>query len=114
LLRGCLGDFQSLLDLNIFDPCLTVIFNSALALSDNNLDTQTSTNLIKDQGGKCAAYMKEKEALIKHQEDPKATVNATILGSTSQQSQGGSIALSSSTLNNAEPAQNDTTQGAQQ
>ena len=113
LLRGCLGDFQSLLDLNIFDPCLTIIFSSALALSDNDLDVQTSTNLIQDKKGKCAAYMKEKQALIKHQEDPKATVNTNKLGSASQ-SQGGSIALPSSNLNNAEIAQNDTTTGAQQ
>ena len=113
MLRGCLGDFQSLLALDIFDPCLTVIFSSALALSDNNLDVQTSISLVQDKKGKCAAYIKEKQALIKHQEDPKATVNAAILGGSSQ-SQGGSILLNSSNLNNAAPAQNDTTAGAQQ
>ena len=113
LLRGCLGDFQSVLDLNIFDPCLTVIFSSALALSDNDLDVQTSTSLIQDKGGKCAAYIKEKQALLAYQEDPKATINAaTVLGSSSQ-SQGASIALGSSNLNNATITQNDTTTGAQ-
>ncbi len=113
LLRGCLGDFQSLLALDIFDPCLTVIFSSALALSDNNLDVQTSTNLIQDKGGKCAAYRKEKQALIAYQENPKATVNAALLGN-SQQSQGASIPLPSSNLNNADIAQNGATSGAQQ
>ncbi len=108
LLRGCLGDFQSLLDLNIFDPCLTVIFSSALALSDNDLDAKTSTNLIKDKKGKCAAYMKEKKALIAHQENPKATINANVLGKVLQ-SQGTSILLPSSTLTNAEPMQETST-----
>ncbi len=113
LLRGCLGDFQSLLALNIFDPCLTIIFSSALALSDNNLDVQTSTSLVQDKKGKCAAYIKEKQALVKFQGDPKATVNSNVLGGSSQ-SQGGSILLATNSLNNAEPAQNNATTGASQ
>jgi hypothetical protein len=103
VLRGCLGDFQSLLDLNIFDPCLTVIFSSALALSDNDLDVQTSKILIQDKGGKCAAYVKQKEALLKYQEDPKATVNQTVLGQ-APQSQGATLPLPATALNTATPS----------
>lgn len=102
VLRGCLGDFQSLLDLNIFDPCLTVIFSSALALSDNDLDVQTSKSLIQDKGGKCAAYIQQKQALLKYQEDPKATVNQSGLG-TAPQPQGATLPLPTGALTNSTP-----------
>ncbi len=56
LLRGCLGDFQSLLPLNIFDPCLTVIFTKALAL--NTVD-QSQDEALTDA---CSDYISEKLA----------------------------------------------------
>jgi hypothetical protein len=102
VLRGCLGDFQSILDLNIFDPCLTVIFSSALALSDTDLDVQTSKSLIQDKGGKCAAFIKQKEALLKHQEDPQATINQNLLGN-ALPAEGATLPLPPSALTSSAP-----------
>ena len=66
MLRGCLGDFESVLDLNIFDPCLTIIFKKALALSADPKDA-TARTYSSSETARCAAYMTEKQALIKEQ-----------------------------------------------
>lgn len=56
VLRGCLGDFQSLLTIDLFDPCLTLIFTYALNLESA---TQTDTSALTDA---CTNYISEKLA----------------------------------------------------
>lgn len=90
LLRGCLGDFEALLDLDIFDPCLTVIFSSALALSTNPAEQAATKTIIQDKGGQCAAYIVEKQAMLQAQQNPAATVATGALSNASQP-QGASI-----------------------
>ena len=75
VLRGCLGDFESILDLGIFDPCLTVIFKAALAIHDTDPSkTQPSTNLqtpfSSQDTAACAAYIQEKQASLTQQNNP--------------------------------------------
>ncbi len=56
MLRGCLGDFQSLLSIpGVFDPCLTIIFTKALATSTNAQADQALTDA-------CSNYISEKLA----------------------------------------------------
>lgn len=57
MLRGCLGDLQSLLSIKgIFDPCLTVIFTKALASQSST--TQNNKKLTDA----CSNYISEKLA----------------------------------------------------
>lgn len=71
IVRGCLGDFQSLLPLNIFDPCLTVIFTKALALANQSTQNEALTQA-------CSNYISEKLA----DQERQTTVQATISSNT--------------------------------
>lgn len=64
VLRGCLGDFTSLLGLDIFDPCLNVIFASALALPDRATSFHEVQSIpeIQQAMRKCSLYLKSKRA----------------------------------------------------
>jgi hypothetical protein len=67
VLRGCLGDFASLLNLNIFDPCLEVIFSSALALPHKNAslkEQEESNRKVQEAMNKCSRYLKSKQAEV--------------------------------------------------
>lgn len=71
VLRGCLGDFQSILDLGIFDPCLTVIFKAALAINNTNLPSTSAQSPFSPQDTTaCAAYIQEKQTSLEHQNNP--------------------------------------------
>ncbi len=80
MLRGCLGDFQSVLDLNIFDPCLTIIFKKALALSSDP-KTAAQGNYTPTQTTRCATYITEKQAMLKEQASVQ-TATSTVNGIT--------------------------------
>jgi len=90
LLRGCLGDFQSLLDLNIFDPCLSIIFASALALSDNNAVSNAAQTFTQEKVDQCTTYIQEKTAMLNQQESPLPPSPASQAVGTTVQSSGGS------------------------
>lgn len=63
VLRGCLGDFQAILDLGIFDPCLTIIFKTALSL-ENATKPITTPLFTSAETQACAAYLTEKQAAL--------------------------------------------------
>ncbi len=63
VLRGCLGDFQALLNLGIFDPCLTIIFKTALSLEDATKPITTPL-FSSTETQACAAYLVEKQAAL--------------------------------------------------
>ncbi len=90
LLRGCLGDFQALLDLDIFDPCLTIIFSSALALTDDAKLQSVAQTRITSKIPTCSAYLKEKTAMLEAQQSPLApTAASQALGTTVTTAGGG-------------------------
>ena len=71
VLRGCLGDFASLLELNIFDPCLTTIFASALATPDKNSTLKQqlqSSQQLKETMSKCSLYLQSKKSELQRME----------------------------------------------
>jgi hypothetical protein len=75
MLRGCLGDFAALLDLNVFDPCLSVIFSSALALPDKGAsfkEQEESNQYVQNAMVKCSRYLQAKQAEIQRMSQPYA------------------------------------------
>ena len=82
VLRGCLGDFTSLLNLNIFDPCLNVIFASALALPDRETsfhDLQ-SNRQIQEAMNKCSIYLNAKRAELQRMSQVHSINSSSISG----------------------------------
>ena len=89
VLRGCMGDFMSLLDLNIFDPCLTVIFKTALGMTTSGPQNigANDPNFTKETQD-CGLYLQEKSL-----EDQRMQQATTVKSTTITQSSnaGGSI-----------------------
>lgn len=84
VLRGCLGDFSSILNLDIFDPCISVIFASALALPDRETsfnDIQSNPQ-IKQAMGKCSIYLKAKRAELQRMSQTHQINASTVSGQT--------------------------------
>lgn len=82
VLRGCLGDFTSLLNLNIFDPCLNVIFASALALPDRETsfhDLQSNPQIERAME-KCSIYLKSKRAELQRMSQVHQINSSAIAG----------------------------------
>lgn len=78
LVRGCLGDFVALLDLGIFDPCLTVIFKSALALStdkDSINDLKQRDASFVTQTTNCGTYLQNKTTELQKRQQVTTTNN---------------------------------------
>ncbi len=61
ILRGCMGDFMSLLDLNIFDPCLSVMFKTALSIDEPKKISSLSNDVNFNKETKnCGMYLEDK------------------------------------------------------
>ncbi len=61
ILRGCMGDFMSLLDLNIFDPCLSVMFKTALAIDEpKKINSLSSDSDFNKETKNCGIYLESK------------------------------------------------------
>ena len=84
-----MGDFMSLLDLNIFDPCLTVIFKTALGMTTSGPQNigANDPNFTKETQD-CGLYLQEKSL-----EDQRMQQATTVKSTTITQSSnaGGSI-----------------------
>lgn len=85
VLRACLGDFSSILNLNIFDPCLSVVFASALALPDKDTtfnDLQSNAE-IQQAMQKCSIYLQSKQAELQRMAQTHQVSSSVISGQTS-------------------------------
>ena len=82
MMRGCLGDFKSLIDFEIFDPCLTLIFKTALAMSTTPSKVDlTKTPEFKLAVQKCQAYLDEQAAQDARMYSTTALSNSSIANS---------------------------------
>jgi hypothetical protein len=107
LLRGCLGDFQSLIDLNIFDPCMTMIFKSALAVPDGEAGKSTtlqdeikSDPAMQAAADKCSVYLTAKQAEVNRMQVVHKT-GVTTPSSGASHSDGGTMAMPSAGVTQA-------------
>ena len=92
VLRGCMGDFLSLVDLDIFDPCLTVIFKLAMTMSDSNDNQSENDASFAQQSQDCGLYLQE-QALAQLRQQQTTNIQGQKVSAVS--SAGGSMSVGS-------------------
>ncbi len=88
IVRGCVGDFLALLDLGIFDPCLTIIFKKAAATTQG-VSKEPLPSFSQQEANQCSSYIAEKQANLAKQASPVATTAISAVSNTSSPSLAG-------------------------